>query len=75
MGFFKKILEKPWLPPEGNVVDIHTSYFTATNRKVALILFLCVVGGVVFPPLLGVPHAESVQYGLGFDPGTLVNLV
>ena len=48
MGFFKKILEKPWLPPEGNVVDLHTSYFTATNRKVALVLFLCVVGVLFF---------------------------
>lgn len=48
MGFFRKILEKPWLPPEGNVVDLHTGYFTAHNRKVALILFLCVVGVLFF---------------------------
>lgn len=48
MGFFRKILEKPWIPPEGNVVEFQTSYFTATNRKVALVLFLCVVGVLFF---------------------------
>ncbi|MYD43631.1 MAG: cytochrome-c oxidase [Gammaproteobacteria bacterium] len=48
MGFFRKILEKPWLPPEGNVVEFQTSYFSATNRKVALVLFLCVVGILFF---------------------------
>ena len=48
MGFFRKILEKPWVPEEGNVVDLHTSYFTANNKKVALILFLCVVGILFF---------------------------
>lgn len=48
MGFIRKILEKPWLPPDTNVVDIQTSYFTANNRKVALILFLCVVGVLFF---------------------------
>lgn len=48
MGFFRKILEKPWIPEDGNVVELQTSYFTANNRKVALILFLCVVGVLFF---------------------------
>ena len=48
MGFFRKILEKPWIPEEGNVVDLQTTYFTASNKKVALILFLCVVGVLFF---------------------------
>lgn len=41
-------MEKPWLAPESNVVELDTSYFSAANRKVALVLFLAIVGSLFF---------------------------
>ena len=48
MGLFARLTEKPWLEADGRVVELHASSFAAHNRKVALIVFLCIVGSVFF---------------------------
>lgn len=48
MGFFQRLTEKPWLQADGRVVEMQASTFAAHNRKVALIVFLCIVGSVFF---------------------------
>ena len=48
MGLFKNLTEKPWLPRDDSVVELHPGYFNAHNRRVALVVFLCVVGVVFF---------------------------
>lgn len=48
MGILKRITEKPWLDQDDRVVKLHTASFKVHNRKVALIVFLCVVGSVFF---------------------------
>ncbi len=63
MNFFRRILEKPWLPQDETVVEMRTGYFAVHNRKVALVLFLCIVGILFF--LLFV--AYHMRLGMGTD--------
>lgn len=63
MSFFRKILEKPWLPQDDAVIEFSTSYFAVHNRKVALVLFLCIVG-ILFFLLFS---AYYMRLGMGTD--------
>lgn len=48
MSLFRRIFEKPWLDQGDQIQELQTSTFRAHNRKVALIVFLFVVGSVFF---------------------------
>ena len=48
MSIFRRLTEKPWLPADDRILRIDTSAVGSNNRKVALIIFLCVVGSVFF---------------------------
>ncbi len=42
-------MEKPWLPPtDTNITEFNPRYFAVHNRKIALVLFLCIVGVLFF---------------------------
>lgn len=60
MGIIRRLTEKPWLPTEESVVRLNTSSVTSHNRKVALIVFLCVVGSVFFL-LFAATHMRKVM--------------
>ena len=44
MGLFKRLTEKPWLPQSEEVTEFRTQHFSAENKRVALIIFLVIVG-------------------------------
>lgn len=46
MSIFSRLTEKPWEETDDRVESLHTKSFKAHNRKVALYIFLCVVGSV-----------------------------
>lgn len=48
MGLFKRLSEKPWLVPAGGVAELRASEFSVHNRKVALVVFLAIVGVLFF---------------------------
>ena len=48
MGLFAKLTEKPWLPDPTGVAQLRTGGFATPNRKVALVLFLAIVGVLFF---------------------------
>ena len=48
MGLFAKLTEKPWLPDETGVAQLRTGGFPVPNRKVALTVFLAIVGVLFF---------------------------
>ena len=48
MGIFRRLTEKPWLPTDDRIVRLNTAAIGTHNRRVALIVFLCVVGSVFF---------------------------
>lgn len=48
MSIFRRLTEKPWVETDDNVESLHTKSFRAHDRKVALYIFLCVVGSVFF---------------------------
>ena len=48
MGLFAKLTEKPWLPDPTGVAQLRTGGFAVPNRKVALTLFLAIVGVLFF---------------------------
>ena len=49
MGLFKRLAEKPWLvPAEGSVESLRSSEFSVHNRKVALVVFLAIIGVLFF---------------------------
>ena len=49
MGLFKRLAEKPWLVPvEGSVESLRSSEFSVHNRKVALMVFLAIIGVLFF---------------------------
>lgn len=48
MSIFRRLTEKPWEETDDRVEALHTKSFRAHNRKVALYIFLCVVGSVFF---------------------------
>lgn len=55
VGLFAKLTEKPWLPDRSGVAQLRTGGFTAHNRKVALVIFLAVVG-VLFSLFIAAYH-------------------
>ena len=48
MGLFSKLTEKPWLPDQTGVAQLRTGGFPVPNRKVALVVFLAIVGVLFF---------------------------
>ena len=48
MGIFKNLGEKPWLAQPETVVELRTTSYAASNQKVALIVFLAIVGVLFF---------------------------
>lgn len=48
MNIFKRLAEKPWLAQPGTVVDLRTASYAASNQKVALVVFLAIVGVLFF---------------------------
>ena len=44
LGLFKRLTEKPWLPPSLGVTELRTQQFAAHNKRVALVMFLAIVG-------------------------------
>ena len=48
MSIFRRLTEKPWVEADDRVESLHTKSFKAHDRKVALYIFLCVVGSVFF---------------------------
>ena len=48
MSIFRRLTEKPWVEADDRVERLHTKSFRAHDRKVALYVFLCVVGSVFF---------------------------
>ena len=48
MNIFKRLAEKPWLAQSGTVVDLRTASYAASNQKVALVVFLAIVGVLFF---------------------------
>ncbi|MYD45166.1 MAG: cytochrome-c oxidase [Gammaproteobacteria bacterium] len=48
MSIFRRLTEKPWVETDDRVERLHTKLFRAHDRKVALYIFLCVVGSVFF---------------------------
>ena len=48
MSIFRRITEKPWEETDNRVESLYTKSFRAHDRKVALYIFLCVVGSVFF---------------------------
>ena len=53
-------MEKPWLPPaDTNITEFNPGYFAVHNRKVALVLFLCIVG-ILFLLLFSAYHMRIV---------------
>lgn len=60
VGIFSRITEKPWLPTDDRIVRLHTGSVGTHNRKVALIVFLCVVGSVFFL-LFAATHMRKVM--------------
>ena len=53
-------MEKPWLPPtDTNITEFNSRYFAVHNRKIALVLFLCIVG-VLFFLLFSAYHMRIV---------------
>ena len=48
MGLFQRLTEKPWLEPDDKILRLHTGAVGSHNRKVALTIFLCVVGSLFF---------------------------
>ena len=55
MGLFAKLTEKPWLPDQTGVALLRTGGFAVHNRKVALVMFLAVVG-VLFSLFIAAYH-------------------
>ena len=55
MGLFAKLTEKPWLPDRSGVAQLRTGGFAMHNRKVALVIFLAVVG-VLFSLFIAAYH-------------------
>lgn len=55
MGLFAKLTEKPWLPDRSGVTQLRTGGFAVHNRKVALVIFLAVVG-VLFSLFIAAYH-------------------
>lgn len=60
VGIFSRITEKPWLPTDDRIERLHTGSVGSHNRKVALIVFLCVVGSVFFL-LFAATHMRKVM--------------
>ena len=48
MNIFKRLAEKPWLAQPGAVVELRTESYAASNQKVALVVFLAIVGVLFF---------------------------
>ena len=46
MSIFRRLTEKPWLDTDDRIESVHTKSFRAHDRKVALYVFLCIVGSV-----------------------------
>ena len=55
VGLFAKLTEKPWLPDRSGVAQLRTGGFAVHNRKVALIIFLAVVG-ILFSLFIAAYH-------------------
>ena len=55
MGLFAKLTEKPWLPDSTGVAQLRTGGFAVHNRKVALVMFLAIVG-VLFSLFIAAYH-------------------
>ena len=60
MGFFRTILEKPWLNKNEPVIEFSTSYFATHNRKVALVIFLA-IATVLFFLLVAATHMRLMM--------------
>ena len=58
MGIFKRLIEKPWLPPSDEVTEMRTQHFAAENKRVALIIFLVIVG-VLFSLFFAAYHMRQ----------------
>ena len=48
MNIFKRLAEKPWIHEPGAVAETRTASFAVSNQKVALVLFLAIVGVLFF---------------------------
>ena len=48
MNIFKRLAEKPWIHEPGAVAPTHTASFPVSNQKVALVVFLAIVGVLFF---------------------------
>lgn len=48
MNIFKRLAEKPWINEPGAVAETRTASFAVANQKVALVLFLAIVGVLFF---------------------------
>lgn len=46
MSIFRRLTEKPWEETDDHIESLQTKSFKAHDRKVALYIFLCVVGSV-----------------------------
>jgi cytochrome c oxidase subunit 3 len=65
MNIFKRLTEKPW-QDDGTVVELRTASYAASNQKVALVLFLAIVG-VLFSLFFAAYHMrlEPLEFGAG----------
>ena len=48
MNIFKRLAEKPWIHEPGVGAETRTASFAVSNQKVALVLFLAIVGVLFF---------------------------
>ena len=64
MNIFKRLAEKPWLEQSSTVVDLRTESYAASNQKVALVVFLAIVG-VLFFLFFAAYHMrlEPIEFG------------
>ena len=64
MNIFKRLAEKPWLEQPGGVVELRTASYATSNQKVALVVFLAIVG-VLFSLFFAAYHMrlEPLEFG------------
>ena len=64
MNIFKRLAEKPWLEQPGAVVELRTASYATSNQKVALVVFLAIVG-VLFSLFFAAYHMrlEPLEFG------------
>ena len=61
MNFFRQLTEKPWLPDQNGVADMHDGHVSATPAaRIGLKMFLIIVGVLFF--LLIVSYAGRMAF-------------